>query len=149
MKKIIFVAILLTLFSGCSCNVKNDSEPPYPQNITGWKYREEDGVGVVGNFVLKKGESTNNGEVEIKVVNLIPAECFVDQGTMQAQKRAKLQFIRMSDRKVVCEDITPEHGGGNLCGDKLDEFRISGIGIRNINLKDQWVHFILTGASKK
>jgi len=95
---------------------------------------------------LKKGESTNNGEVEIKVVDLIPENLCADLGTASAHNRAKIQFIRMSDKTVVCEGTFP----GNFCADReLSEFWISGIGIRDINIKDQWVHFILTGASKK
>lgn len=144
MKKIFFIVLLLTLFSGC-CPFRDNSEPAYPQNVTGWKYHMEGNVGIVGEFVLKNGESTNNGEVEIKVIDLIPAKCFPNQEAVNANRRAKLRFTRMSDSKVICEG----YFNGDLCGKELNELWISDVGIRSINLKDQWVHFILTGASKK
>jgi hypothetical protein len=97
---------------------------------------------------LTKGESTNNGEVEIKVVDLIPARACADRGTALAHKRVTLRFIRMADKKVVCETTLPDTLGGNICRGALDEFWISGIGLRGINMKGQWVHFLLTGAQK-
>jgi hypothetical protein len=147
MKRLFLLMIVMLLIGGCYCQEKDNDEPPYPKNIiTGWKYREEKGVGILGDFVLRKGESTNNGEVKIKVADLIPAEPCADLGTTQAKKRAKIQFIRMSDNKVVCEGTFP----GNFCSDgELDEFWVNRIGIMNINIKDQWVHFILTGAEKE
>jgi hypothetical protein len=140
--------IVMSLFSGCCFRRESNSyEPPYPQSVVGWKYHEENGVGIVGEFVLKKGESTNNGEVQIKIVDLISPDTCADQGTTQSKKRAKIQFVRMADNKVMCEETFPT-GGGNLCGKSLDEFWISSIGIRDINIRDQWVHILLTGAKK-
>ena len=147
----LFLLVVSTVITPGCCwrRASNGYEPPYPHNLVGWKYREEDGVGILGEFVLKKGESTNNGEVEIKVVELIPAEPCADLGTALAHKRVKLQFIRMADKKVVCEDTIPDTFGGNSCGSALDEFWINGIGMRGINMKEQWVHFMLTGAQKE
>lgn len=145
MRHIIVSAFLLTMSSSC-CFMRQDSyEPPYPQHLKGWKYHEEDGVGIVGEFVLRKRESTNNDRILIKVVDLLPADTCADQGDELAKRRAKIQFIRSSDNVIVCEQVFPI-GGGNLCGNALQEFRINGIGIRDISIKNQWVHFILTGA---
>ena len=146
---ILLLVIQVLMFGGCFCYKRERIEPPYPQNVSGWKYHEENGVGTVGDFVLKKGESTNNGEVEIKVVDLIPADLCAEAQTPSASDRVKLQFVRMSDKKVLCEDRFTEHGGGYICEMALDEFRIGTIGIREINIKDQWVHFFLVGDKKE
>ena len=104
-------------------------------------------MGIVGEFVLRKGESTNNGQILIKIVDLLPADTCADKGDALAKRRAKIQFIRSADNAIVCEQVFPI-GGGNLCGNALEEFWISGIGIRDISIRNQWVHFILTGAEK-
>jgi hypothetical protein len=148
MKRIIIFALFVQLMPGC-CFFRRDSyEPPRPQSVMGWKYQEVRGVSIIGEFVLKKGESTSNGEIQIKLVEVLPAEQCADQGEARAKRRARIQFITSSDQKVVCDQIFPT-GGGNLCGSALDEFWISGIGIRDISVKDQWVYFILTGAEKE
>lgn len=143
--KLILLIIGLSLFSGCYCRMKSNPEPSYPQHITGWKYYEKDGVGIMGELILKKGESTNNGKVEIKIVDIIPenlcAEPMVDEG----KRRVKIQFKRMSDNKVVCEGTFP----GRSCSDnELDEFRIFSVGTRGISIKDQWAHIILLTTSE-
>lgn len=142
---LILLTVALSLFSGCYCRMKRNPEPPYPQNTTGWKYREENGVGIMGEFMLKKGESTNNGKVELKIVDIIPenlcAEPMVDEG----KRRVKIQFKRMSDNKLVCEGTF----SGRSCSDKeLEEFRIFGVGTRGISIKDQWAHIILVTSSE-
>ena len=150
-KRVRWLFLLLattSLFAGCCFRrASNGNDPPFPQNLVGWKYREANDVGIVGEFVLKRGESTNNGELEIKVVDLIPADPCAENGTALAIDNVKLGFIRMSDKKVVCEDTYPAVSGA--CATALHEFLISGIGIKGINIKDQWVHFELTGAQKE
>jgi len=138
----------MVLNAGCLCQKKEINYPPYPQNVTGWKYHKENGVGVLGYFILKKGESTNNGKVEITVVEIIPAEACADLGTARAKNRVTLEFIRMSDNKSLCVGTYIEDGGGNTCDEVSEEFWINGIGVRGINIKDQWVHFMLGGAEK-
>jgi hypothetical protein len=146
MKTILLSLLAGLLIASCSFDrARTVSEPPFPQKVAGWKYREENGVSILGEFVLRKGESTNNKEIQITLVELIPASRWIRQGA-EGIDRAKLQFRRMSDKKVVCEETYPALTGS--CGTALSEFLISGVGVEAINVKEQWVHFIVTGAQK-
>jgi hypothetical protein len=63
-----FTVIILTLFSSCFCR-RDKIEPPYPQSVSKWKYCEENGLCLVREFVLRVGESTNNGKFQVKLVD--------------------------------------------------------------------------------
>jgi hypothetical protein len=51
-------------------------QPTRPANLTGWHVEpRRDGVTFVGDFVLSKGESTDNGEIGVKVVDIAATPC--------------------------------------------------------------------------
>lgn len=143
MKRLIFIIFALAPLSGCLCHRYNRVEPSYPQNVFGWKYHIENNVGIAGDFVVKKGESTTNGLLEITVVELLPAQECYELGSSLSTDRVKLRFVRKRDNSLLCEDQFMF--GANSCGVPLEEYQIRGIAIRDVNLKDNWVHFELIG----
>jgi hypothetical protein len=150
MIRIIILAISLMLissFSQACCRIEKRIEPTYPENVPGWIYREDRGVHIHGEFVLKKGESTENEKIRIRILELIPPDPCAEVGTFQSGARAKIQFIKVSDQSVLCEDtyIVKGSSGFYSCGDNLKESGVEVIVINAINLKEEWVHFTLAG----
>jgi hypothetical protein len=138
---LIFTFCLVSSFSGCYPG--GDSDPTYPQSVEGWKYHKTNGIPFIGEFVLKLGESTDNGKIRVKLIDIIKDDALIGTGI----PRARLQFTRVSDNKIVCENAIPL-GSGSLCDSKLSEFDISGVDMQSINTKDRWAYFALTGFNK-
>ena len=142
------VVILSCLLATCCCSWQERREPLYPTNVVGWKNYEKGGTKMRGSFVLHKGGTIDNGEIRIKVLDLMPADPCAEPGTFNYQARVKFEFIRMIDEQLVCEDIFPENGGGSFspeCGEYLSKIGIFGVGVRAINVKESWVFFELSG----
>ena len=152
--KILLVLFLLAagLLNAC-CSKPHHDEPPYPTNISGWEGTRDNNGKIHRKFVLRKGEVTDNGEIQIKVVDIIPPEPCAEVGTFQRQARAKIQFIRLSDNRILSEDIYPEHGGSFIPYKEDDStsptklvltgLDIAAIVTLGINLKEQWICFQL------
>lgn len=141
MRTLLFTLILSLWQQGC-CGAQH-TEPAYPKDALGWRDYEEGTTKFRGSFVLKKGESTDNGKIKIKVIDLLAPKCTGDAGDFSARARVKLLFCKQTDEAVLYSDIFPESGGGNVY--VPDEFGIFGVGVRGINLKEGWVFFVLTG----
>lgn len=140
---------MTSLFLAGCCLIERRDEPAYPLNVPGWQEHYEGGARILGEFVLRTSEMIDNGRVQLKIVNLIPPKPCAEPGTFQRQARARIQFIRLSDNKIVGDDLFAERGTMSLSavkdGINLDELGISVIYIYDINLKDGWVHFELRG----
>lgn len=150
MKTVSFLVLVVLGLSTNGCCLKEPRvEPAYPQNVYGWKERRERGVRIRGEFVLKKGTSTDNGKIQVKIIDLIPPDPCAEAGAFQGQTRARIQFVRLSDNKVLLDDLFAASGTGTLStadgADLYEEFGVSIIYIYDINLKDGWVHFELRG----
>jgi hypothetical protein len=67
------LCIALAAYTGLSrgCCSSKLPEPAHPGSVPGWKESHEGGVDTVGMLVLKKGESSDNGKVGIRVVDII------------------------------------------------------------------------------
>ena len=143
------VAFLLTSLMSNGCQLPfGRSEPSYPNNVKGWKDYQENGVRQRGNFVLRKGETTDNGKIQIKVLDITAPDPRSEPGTWSSLPKAQLEFVRLSDQKVLCVHTYAEREGRNFsadCGENLVEYGLLGISIRAINLKEQWVFFVLDG----
>lgn len=147
MNTICLLLVSITISSSGCCS-KQRTEPPYPSNVSGWNEYKEMGVRMLGSFVLRKDEITDNGQVQVQVIELIPGEPCVDAGTLASHPKVKLRFVRSSDQALLCTATYAENEGATLsrdCGNVLSEFGILGIGIRAINLKDGWVFLEFSG----
>src|SRR5712692_2467002 len=148
MKALLVGLSIVIWLQGC-CAMQR-TEPAYPKNVVGWRDYKEGTTWLRGNFFLRRGERTENGKLEIKVLDLIPPECTGDAGNYAERARVKLEFTRLSDQKVLCSETFPENGGRSLtglCADIPKEFSILDVSVRAINLKDGWVFFDLTAGS--
>lgn len=64
------VILLASLTRGC-CTESPRIEPNYPTNIPGWQQRNERGLAIRGSFVLRKNQTTDNEELQIKLTDVI------------------------------------------------------------------------------
>lgn len=144
-KLLIFVLMLLSLkASGCCGRV--DSDPPRPNRVRGWnETRIEYGITSIGEFVLKKGESVDNGRFGIKLVETIPDQkCVIIEGPSHLPK-ATVQFYRVSDKQVLLEIDLPKANTSFMSFHPsiVEDYGINTISIREINTKDGWIWFEL------
>jgi len=143
----IVLALVTSLLGGC-CFPISRTEPSYPTKVSGWlndeerlKFHEKHKYWARGEFVLRKNEATDDGKIRIKVIDLIPPDPCAEGGTFQRQARVTIQFISVADQRVLCEGTFPAKGylsANSQCGDRLDEYDISGVGVTDINLKEGW-----------
>jgi len=127
----------LLIFSGCCLN-KEISDPDRP-TVRGWETTTN---GISGSFILQKGETTDNGQIGIKLVEIYPAECQLYK--VSQLPYAKILFYKVSDKSTICEGMF--HVGGSRmdlperCSDKL-EWKV--IYVQSIHYKEGWVAFHL------
>ena len=132
------LAVMLALFTSCfgwGAEIENPTRPP---SVHGWQKYETGSITVKGEFVLKKGESTDNGHVGVKVTDIYPAKHhLLDSPELP---KAKVQFFRVPDQTVVCEGVFTR--GSNrldlpdLCKNNL-EWNV--IYSRDVNYDEGWV----------
>jgi hypothetical protein len=132
---------------GCCLNGGARKEPAYPSVGLGWNEREERGVHLLGSFVLKTGETLENGAVQMEVIELAPSDPCAEPNSLIGADRVRLRFIRKTDRKVLCESVfmngqSADLSGGQ-CGDVARDSDVAGVFIKAINITDGWVYFEL------
>lgn len=140
--------VMIGLFiGGCCFNGGARKEPSYPSVRLGWNEREERGVRLLGSFVLKTGETLENGAVQIKVIELAPSDPCVEPNSLAGADRVRLGFFRKTDQKVLCEPTFRAGESRTLlgaeCGDVPKESDVAGVSIKEINITDGWVYFEL------
>ena len=133
------------LYAGC-CSPQERVEPVRPDKVEGWKDSYFSGVHSIAELVLTKGESSDNGELGVKVVDIIqPKPCSEGYAAMP---KVVLSFYRPSDKKVLCEEAIFTEGG-TLMGTGppyphcAPEVGLSAISVTAINTKEGWVWFDL------
>jgi hypothetical protein len=148
LKSIAVVALVLVIqeLAGC-CIRQHRDEPLYPTNVSGWKTRNDRGVTALGDFVLKKNETIDNGKVQVKILDLVAPDACAEAGAFQRNARARIQFVSLTNQKVMCDDLFAENGTGTLSAlggcPSFSESGISVVYVSDINLKEGWVFFEL------
>ena len=141
----IALASFMGLIRGC-CSAKLP-EPPHPGPVAGWKESREGGVHTVGILVLKKGESSDNGKIGVRVVDIIAGDPCAGYGTLQSIPRVKLQFYQPSQQRLICEELLTAGSGTSLiagpCGEKIADLGVTAISINAVNATEGWVWFEL------
>src|SRR5438105_1441765 len=122
---------LLSIFvlnsAGC-CLPPNHREPARPSVVAGWHEYQNGVFRIRGEFVLRTGESVNNGAIRITLLEILSPEWCAEPGTTRRIPRARIQFSRVSDDKVLCVDLMEENGSGHLpfeCSHELADIGIT------------------------
>jgi hypothetical protein len=142
-----FIASCLLFAAGCFCPPER-KQPERPSVVVGWDHFSADRPDSEAEFVLNKGESTDNGTIGIEVVDILPpVDRCAEIGSYSTYPRVELQFYRPSDRKVLCQDTWIQgsiHIGGN--GDcEGQPMGFDNLVVSHINTSEKWVHLTLRG----
>jgi len=141
------VVMIGLAIGGCCLKGGARKEPPYPGVRLGWNEQDERGVHLLGSFVLKTGETLENGAVQMKVIELAPSDPCLEPNSLAGADRVTLRFIRKTDQKVLCEPTFRAGESASLlgapCGDVAKDSDFAGVSIKAINITDGWVYFEL------
>lgn len=141
----IVLGFMTSFMRGCCSSLP--PEPVHPGAVAGWKESREGGVHTVGILVLKKGESSDNGKIGVRVIDIIAADRCAGYGTLQRIPRVKMQFYEVGQQRVICEDLLTDGSGTSLaagsCGEKIADFGVTTISINAVNATEGWVWFEL------
>ncbi len=119
--------------------------PERVEHPGGWKpFRVGGSITFVGQFVLKRGESTDNGELGVKVLDIRPgpptpsATAYIESDG----SKAVLRFYKVSNQSVLCDFTSEASSTGYdtkyICGGKLP---FSNLEVRGIDSEEGWVFF--------
>ena len=136
------VLLVLAFVSGISCCPPERTQPVRPDKVKGWTLFEVNGVHFVGELVLSKGESSDNGKIGVTVVDIIPPDRCGHPGTYHGSPRVVLRFFRPDDRQALC-DFTAVGDNKNSVLDCDTPIGISVVGVIAINTKEAWIYFDL------
>jgi hypothetical protein len=118
------------------------NEPERPSKIQGWDELHIGDTVIAGIFLLNKGESTDNGNIGIRLVETYAGKCGLFKEPEYPQ--AKLQFYRVSNQKILCEPIFFRGAIMTLKPPVCEaDLEWTGIEINDINSKDKWIVFNL------
>src|ERR1043166_3894458 len=79
-------------------------QPTRLENPSGWREVGRGGsITFVGQFVLTKGESTDNGNLGVKLVDISWKPCPAHTLCLSTDAQATLRFYHPSDGSVICE----------------------------------------------
>lgn len=144
-----FLCIALVSFASLmrGCCSSKPPEPTHPGPVAGWKESQEGGVHTVGTLVLKKGESSDNGKIGVRVVDIIAADPCAGYGTLKSIPRVRMQFYQAPQQKMICEELLTAGSGTSLvagpCGEKIADLGVTAISVNAINATEGWVWFEL------
>lgn len=142
---LLLVAAGVILYIGC-CPPQQRVEQARPQKVDGWQDKHFSGVHSIAELVLSKGETSDNGELGVKVLDIIPGKPCSDG--YAGMPKVVLSFFRPSDKKVLCDEAIFTEGGTSMgtgppyphC---TPEVGLSAISVNAINAKEGWVWFDL------
>ena len=102
MRQTSFLFLFVTLGSTLAvcCLPVDHTEPQRPQIIHGWQEYKENGVLMQGSLLLKKGETTSNGKVAIKLLDIIPIDCSAEDS--YRRPKAVFQIVDQAAQKEIC-----------------------------------------------
>lgn len=147
-----YTYITLVIVAACYlplCCRSGRVDPARPDKAEGWREHREQGVHVLGSFILKIGEATDNTKIQVKLLSILPHDPCASDGSLFTAPRARMQFVRVADKQVLCEENFSEGSntvlGGSFCGGGVTSLGVGAINIRSINEKEEWTHFDLIG----
>lgn len=141
-----FLFVLLASQAGC-CDLRRIArvQPKYPKAVRGWVDDPFNRGLFQGPFVLRKGESTENGKLGVKLIDIISAECKARFAEMPERPRVILQFFDPSSKQVLCEATLPENSNASIDRESvcLGKVEVSVVGTTDINTDEKWAVFDL------
>lgn len=137
------LSLLCSLTSGC-CQLffQEDKQPLRPNVNSSWRERTDFGVTSIGFFVMNKGEAIDNGQLGVKVIDIIPKECRC-VSCEPTYPKARIAFYRPSDNKILCEGEFQGSASLEVMAGCDPTMGARSISVNAINTKEKWVSFDL------
>jgi hypothetical protein len=114
-------------------------QPTRLENPSGWREVGRGGsITFVGQFVLTKGQSTDNGNLGVKLVDISWKPCPAHTLCLSTDAQATLRFYHPSDGSVICEPKL--HASDTSYGAKYvcPGLPFTNLEVREINTRDGW-----------
>jgi hypothetical protein len=139
------ILLLGLLFTGrCSMKQAEPIQPTMPQSIRGWHEQVDKGVRSVAELVLKEGEKSDNGRVEVRADQIIPADLRAERNSYFGSPRVVLSFYKSTDKTLLCRVTFMTAGGGlDQAGCDTKSMGFEAMTVHAINTKEKWVWFSL------
>jgi hypothetical protein len=138
------ISVFLILPGAC-CSPQEREQPHPPEKVAGWKDSYSGGVHSVGELFLRKGDSSDNGKIGVKVIDVVVPQ--PGSEGYASMPKVVLQFYKPSDKQVLCEATFTEGGTFMGAGPPYPhckpEVGLAAISVNAINTKDKWVWFDL------
>jgi hypothetical protein len=137
---ILMAGVLIFSSSYCS-SAQERKQTTAPKKVAGWKETYSGGVHSVGELLLKKGESSDNGKLGVEVVDIETPPA--DAEGYAGLPKVVLRFYDPADKRTLCEATFTE--GGTVMGSGppyphcKPDVGLSALSINSINTKDNWV----------
>ncbi|SRR6266446_1579316 len=133
--------LILILTSGCCRTL--ESNPTAPTSVRGWQEYDEQGVHAVGEFVLKKGQSIDNGKIGVELLKTIaPVKCYEPFAEQDLFPKAVVRFYALPSKETLL-DVEVRKQTSNGLKQPVSDYGINAIYVRDINTKDGWLWFEL------
>ena len=132
------------LMSGCCKQVH--FTPERPSVVRGWQKFDDHGMAVIGEFLLKKGQSVDNGKFGVELVRTIaPQKCYELSAENILIPHAVLRFYELPSKRTLIEIDASRHTNHRLMDFNfpVDKYDVDSVLIDEINTKEEWVWFEL------
>ena len=145
MRHLAYILLIVTFLETGCCVIRQLDQPQPPEHVRGWKDERVGNSIFIGEFILKKGESADNGHVGVKLVDIEHRPCESLLSAEDSDPEIKLQFYDPRNKRVLCE--TPFISGGLWGFDAIrgcnKRLPITGMVVYKINSEDNWIHMAL------
>ena len=114
-------------------------QPSRLKNPSGWQETNAGGgIIFVGQFVLSKGESTDNGKFGVKLLNITSKPCPFATICLAPEAKATLRFYRPSDQSVICEPTLESSSTSYVTKVVCPGLPFTNLDVREINTRQNW-----------
>ena len=133
--------LVLILSNGCCRTL--ESTPVSPTSVRGWQEFDEQGIHGIGEFVLRKGQSIDNGKIGVELIKTLPPiKCYEPSAEQDLFPKAVVRFYLVPSGDTLLE-VEIRKQTSNRLEAPVSDYGINGIFAREINTKDGWVWFEL------
>src|SRR5262249_17605345 len=120
--------------------------PDPPTSVRGWREFNEQGIHAIGEFLLRNGESVENGMFGVQLVETItPKRCSDPWAEDDVTPRALIRFYEVPSKHVILETKVRKQANLRLVDFDFpaSKYGVGAISVREINTRDKWVWFEL------
>jgi hypothetical protein len=146
MKAISCLLLLAGLLLMVGCCKDAHFTPERPATVRGWHEFDRHGIHGIGEFLLTKGESVENGSFGVELVKtIVRMKCSDAFAENDIIPRAVLRFYKVPGRQTILE-LEVISGSTELLANynfPVPEYGVDSVHVREINTKDEWIWFEL------